>query len=238
VTVERKALGINPEPAMSHSQSQAGANRPVRALSVATLSLAALFVLLAATQRASGQNVIRVEEDWELQIGEPDLNSTGPQVLTTMSPNPDLLGTYFTLEINHRSAPTFSGGGISIHRWFGEARYASYDRVDRTTMQTSNEVVTWTQALYRENGRVYFNVINGVSSTWGPFGYSNLMRLDNTWSSDNINGYTPAVSVAESGAPYAANRVRLLKIKAIRMTFSDASVVTDNTERIVQQLVE
>jgi len=218
---------------MSHSQSRAGANRAARALSVITV-----LALLVPAQFVLGQNIIRVEEDWELQIGEPDSNSSGPQVLTTMSPNPDLTGTYFTLEFNHRSAPTFSPGGISIHRWFGEARYASYDRVDRTTMNTSNEVVTWTQALYRENGRVYFLVANGVSSTWGPFGYSNMMRLDNTWSSDNINGYSPAVSVAESGAPYAANRVRLLKIKAIRRTFSDGSVVTDNTERIVLQLIE
>jgi hypothetical protein len=229
--VVRKALGMNPEPAMSHSQCRAGRQ-------FVPAPVVVILALLSFAPSASAQNVIRVEEDWELQIGEPDPNSTGPQVLTTMSPNPDLTGTYFTLEINHRSAPTFSPGGISIHRWFGEARYASYDRVDRTTMSTTNEVVTWTQALYRDSGRVHFLVSNGLSTTWGPFGYSNLMKLDNTWSADNINGYTPAVSVAESGASYAANRVRLLKIKAIRMTMSDGTVLTDNTERIVLQLIE
>ena len=218
---------------MNHSQCCAGREFVLRAISVV-----ALLALLSSTGAAFGQNVIRVEEDWELQIGEPDANSTGPQVLTTMSPNADLSGTYFTFEINHRSAPTWSPGGISIHRWVGEARYASYDRVDRTTMQTSNEVVTWTQSLYRDSGRIYFSVTNGISTTWGPFGYSNMMRLDNAWPSDNINGYTPAVSVAHSGASYAANRVKLLKIKAIRMTMSDGSVLTDNTERIVLQLIE
>jgi hypothetical protein len=171
-------------------------------------------------------------------VGEPDPNSTGPQVLTTMSPGPDLSGTYFTLEINHRSAPTWSPGGISIHRWSGEARYASYDRADRTTMQTSNEVVTWTQVLHQDSGRLYFTVINGMSTTWGPFGYSNLLRLDRDWGTDNVNGYTPAVSVAQSGAAYAGNRVKLLKIKAIRTTLSNGSVLTDSTERIVQQLTE
>jgi hypothetical protein len=203
-----------------------------------TLSVVAVLALPSFTEPAYGQNIVRVEEDWELQVGEPDSNSTGPQVVATMSPNADLSGTHFTMEINHRSAPTWSPGGISIHRWEGAARYASFDRADRTTMQTSNEVVTWTQTLYHNSGRLNFEVFNGVSSTWGPFGYSGMMRLDTNWGQDNINGYTPAVSVAQSGAAYAGNRVQLLKIKAIRVTLSDASVITDNTERIVHQLVE
>ena len=215
------------------SQCRAGQQRITTCWLIPTILSFFLFA-----EFASAQSIIRVEEDWELQVSDPDLNSTGPQVVTTMSPNSDLLGLYFTLEINHRSAPSWSAGGISIHRWFGEGRYATYDRVDRSTMQTSNEVVTWTQALYRDNGRIYFNVLNGVSSTWGPFGYSNLMKLDNTWSADNINGYTTALSVGQSGASYAANRVKLLKINAVRTTFSDSSVITDTTPRIVLQLIE
>jgi hypothetical protein len=224
---------MNPEPAVNRTQWYAGPKMVSR-----TLSVIPILVLLSFTGPACGQNLVRVEEDWELQVGEPDPNSTGPQVVATMCPNADLSGAYFTVEINHRSAPTWSPGGISIHRWEGEARYASFDRADRTTMQTSNEIVTWTQTLYQETGRLNFQVLNGLSLTWGPFGYSGTLRLDTNWGSDNINGYTPAVSVAQSGASYAGNRVKLLKIKAVRLTFSDGSVVTDNTERIVQQLIE
>ena len=65
-----------------------------------------------------------------------------------------------------------------------------------------------------------------------------MLRLDTSWGSNNINGYTPVVSVANSGAAYAGNRIKMLKIKQIRMTLSDGTVLTDNTERIVQQLVE
>jgi hypothetical protein len=201
-------------------------------------SILAALALLASASAAQGQNVIRIEEDWSLEIGQPDPNSVGPQVLATMSPNANLLGTYFTVEINHRSAPTWSPGGISIHRWTGETRNASFDRADRTIMQTSSETVTWTQSLHQFSGRLYFTVYDGTSSTWGPFGYSNLLRLDTSWGSNNINGYTPSVSVANSGAAYAGNRIKMLKIKQIRMTLSDGTVLTDNTERIVQQLVE
>jgi hypothetical protein len=201
-------------------------------------SIFAALALLASASAALGQNVVRVEEDWSLEIGEPDTNSVGPQVLATMSPNSNLLATYFTAEFNHRSAPTWSPGGISIHRWTGETRNASFDRADRTVMQTSSEIVTWTQSLHHYNGRLYYTVFNGASSTWGPFGYSNMLRLDTSWGSNNINGYTPVVSVANSGAAYAGNRIKMLKITQIRMTLSDGTVLTDNTERIVQQLVE
>ncbi len=218
---------------MNYSLNYSGPTVLARALSVI-----ATLALLTAAEAARAQNVVRVEEDWSLEIGEPDPNSVGPQVLSTMSPNDHLTGTYFTAEFNHRSAPTWSPGGISIHRWTGETRNASFDRSDRTIMQTSSEIVTWTQSLHHYNGRLYFTVFDGVSSTWGPFGYSNLLRLDTSWGSGQINGYTPVVSVANSGAAYAGNRIKMLKITQIRMTLSDGTVLTDNTERIVQQLVE
>lgn len=199
-----------------------------------------LFALqvLPGAPAALGQDVIRVEEDWEFEICDPDSNSVGPQVLATMSPFDHLAETHFTLEINHRSAPSWTPGGISIHRWTGEWRNASFDRSDRTIMNTSNEVVTWTQALYVESGRLHFKVFNGTSTTWGSFGHSNLLKLDTSWAHGHLNGYTPAVSVAESGASYAGNRLHYIKIKQIRLTLSDSSVLTDNTERIVLQQVQ
>jgi len=229
----RKAHGMIPEPAMNYTQCYGGPRQVPRAASL--LAVLAVFFSVGA---ACGQNVVRIEEDWHLEIGEPDFNSVGPQVLTTMSPTADLSGTYFTMEINHRSAPTWTPGGISIHKWNGEARVSSFDRADRTVMDTADEVVTWTQALYVDSGKLNYKVYDGVSSTWGPFGFSNLLKLDSGWGATSINSYTPAVSVAQSGAAYAGNRVKMLKINCIRMTLSDASVLTDNTERIVQQLIE
>jgi hypothetical protein len=219
---------------MNHHLYSAGIKRVA-----AILSLLAVAVCLVPAGAALGQNnIVRVEEDWSLQIGEPDPNSVGPQLITTMSPNENLNGTYFTLEINHRSAPTWTPGGISMHRWFGEARYASFDRADRTVMGTHSETVTWTQSLYVDGGQLYYKVSNGSSSTWGPFGHSNNFKLSKSWDSPHLNGYTPEISVSQSGAAYAGNRIHLLKIVRIRTTLSDGSVLTDNTERIVQQLVQ
>jgi hypothetical protein len=203
---------------------------------VSCLAAAVLFACVSTAQAQS--NLVRVEEDWELVIGEPDANSVGPQVISTMSPNNDIYSTYFTAEFNHRSAPTWTPGGISIHRWSGEWRMGSYDRDDRSVMKTNSETVTWTQALYVDNGRLNFKLFNGVSDTWGPFGYTGLVKLDCSWGVTHLNSYTPAVSVAQSGPAYAGNRVHSLKIVRIRKTFSDGTTQTDNTERIVHQLVE
>jgi hypothetical protein len=211
-----------------------------RAVKIHFRFLTATFALLVlgAASTALAVDFIRVEEDWELVLGEPDTNSVGPQVVTTMSPNDNIGFAYFTMEVNHRSAPTWTPGGISIHRWSGEFRMGSFDRDDRTVMATNDETVTWTQALYVEAGRLHFKIMNGASTTWGPFGYSQLVKLDCSWGVLHINSYTPAVSMAHSGPAYAGNRVQTLKIKQIRYTLSDLTTFTDSTERVVHQLVE
>jgi hypothetical protein len=201
---------------------------------IRSLCLAAFMVGTGAAQ-----DVVRVEEDWELVLGGPDSNTCAPQVTTTMSPFADIYSTYFTLEINHRSSPSWTPGGISIHRWLGESRMSSYDRADRTVMCTDSETVTWTQSLFVDGtGFLTFKVFNGTSTTWGAFGYSNNVKLRMPWSDNHVNGYTPQVSAEQSGACYAGNRVVSLKIKTIRLTLSDGEVVVDTTERIVHQLLQ
>ena len=83
-----------------------------------------------------------------------------------------------------------------------------------------------------------FQIKNGSSTTWGPFGYSNAFKLHMTWLSGNLNNYTPDVSVSQSGVAYAGNRVKLLKLTEIRLTLDDGTELTDSTERIAHQLVE
>jgi hypothetical protein len=193
--------------------------------------------LLGVTVPAAAQQVVRVEEDWELVLGEPDPVIVGPQVTTTMSPTGNLDGVYFTFEINHRSLPWWTPGGLTIHQWSGEARVQSFDRSDRSVMQTSGETVSWTQILSVDGTNLTFQVKNGSSTTWGPFGYSNMFKLRTAFSGD-LSGYSPDLSVAQSGAAFAGNRVQLLRIKEVRLTLSSGQTLTDSTPRIAHQLVE
>jgi hypothetical protein len=201
--------------------------------------LALVVAMLSMVCAASAQNIVRVEEDWELVVGQPDANVCGPQIATTMSPFNDINSTYFTSEINHRSAPYWTAGGLTIHQWNGEQRIQSFDRADRAVMNTASEVVTWTQYMYLENGnRLVFEVQNGASTTWGPFGYSGLFKVKANWNQTHINGYNPALSIAQSGVTFAGNRVQSLKIKEIRLTLDDGTTFTDNTEHVAHQLLQ
>jgi len=201
-----------------------------------TFALLALVGLTWTVGAAPAHDVVRVEEDWELVIGEPDANSAGPQIACTMSPFANISDTHFTVEVNHRSVPWWSPGGVSIHQWSGEWRQQSFDRADRSVMQTNDEVVRWTQALYVESGKLTFQVKDGTSTTWGPYGFSNMFKLQTNWGVNNINSYTPDVSAALSGVAYASNRVKLLRLVQVRATLSTGTVVTDNTVRTVHEL--
>jgi hypothetical protein len=192
-----------------------------------------------AAAAAGAQDLVHVEEDWELVIATPDQNSCGPQIACAISPFGDINSTYFTLEINHRSAPYWTAGGITLHQWFGEARVQSMDRNDRGVMNTPDERVTWTTVLDVNNNVLTFEVKNGTSSTWNTFGNSGHLKLQSWyWDGGNLNNYTPDVSVSQSGVAYASNRVRSLKILEIRGTLDDGTTASDNTPRVVYQLQE
>jgi hypothetical protein len=199
-------------------------------------------VLLAAASGGAtignAWDIVHVEEDWELVVGDPDPNTAGPQIACSMSPFASISDTYFTTEINHRSVPWWAPGGISIHQWSGDWRIQSFDRADRSTMQTNDEVVRWTQSLDVNNGVLTFQVRNGTSTTWGPFGYTNMVRLQTNWGVNSINSYSPDVSVANSGVAFASNRVKSLRLVQVRATLSNGTTVTDTTTRTVHELTD
>jgi hypothetical protein len=189
-----------------------------------------------ATSLTRAQDLVHVEEDWQLVVGQPDSNTAGPQIACTMSPFADISDTYFTLEVNHQSMPYWAPGGLTIHQWSGESLVQSMNRSNRAVMQTPDETVTWTQVLDVQGGTLTFQVKNGSSTTWGDFGRSNHFKLQTSSSPSNLNAYTPGVSSARSGVAFASNRVKSLKILSIRGTLSDGTTATDNTIRVVQDV--
>jgi hypothetical protein len=64
-----------------------------------------------------------------------------------------------------------------------------------------------------------------------------MFKLRACWSGD-LSGYSPDLSVAQSGAAFAGNRVQLLRIKEVRLTLSNGQTLTDSTPRIAHQLIE
>src|SRR5262245_13872484 len=90
--------------------------------STATFSWAAslLALVLSPALASADPYVVKVEEDWELVLLEPDTAVTGPQLTCTMAPtaSPDALRVAF--DVNHASVPSFSSGGMQLQVWQGE----------------------------------------------------------------------------------------------------------------------
>jgi hypothetical protein len=209
-------------------------------LRLALMCCAALALALfpaAAFGQVSG-TVMRVEEDWEMVVTEPSTDITSPQITCLISPVGDLDGVYASLELNHGSIPDFSTGGLQLQAWNGESWITVRDYAD-TTLHHNSETVTWTTRMSLNNAeseRLRIRVINGSSTSWGAFGTDTIFRVTVTSGLANLNGYSPTVSVANSGIGFGSQRVDRLVLKRVRYyDGSDILLFEDTTQRVVHQ---
>jgi len=174
--------------------------------------------------------IIRVEEDWELVLNEPDGNVDSPQFHTIMSPEDDLYRNYAQVLWNYRETPGFTPGGVQLQSYDDDVilqrRSIEFQKLD-----TVAETLRWTQALSTDGVILTFEVLNGTSTTWGAFGRD--MRLDSSTGLSNLSTYDPAVSVESSCITYGSNRVDSMKITQVRYYGPSGLLHTDSTPRVV-----
>ena len=184
-----------------------------------------LGVSMAAAQ--SPAVAVRVEEDWELVVNSPDADSVAPQITCAISPTGRLNSIYATLELNHQSQPDFVPGGIQLLVWSGETPVSCHKHPNGAVLSNRGETVSWTQTMTLQGGNLVFEVTSGTSDTWGLFGGLGHLRASVASDLVNLNDYNPNVSVTNSGAGYAANRLQSLKLKAFRVVTSTGEVFED-----------
>src|SRR5262245_20294919 len=189
-----------------------------------------LAFLVSTTALADPPRVVSVEEHWELQIAQPDSNSSAPQTTMVMSPSGDLGGTYFLFTLNHSNVPDFVPGGMQVQQWDGTNLVEHHVAHERDTLSNDEEVITWVQRLTLEDGSLTFEIANGSSETWGSFG-GNDLTLSRPSTLTGLNGYLPAVSLNESGVSFAENRVASLVLKKL-VWVTEAGVVHEQNAPI------
>ena len=184
---------------------------------------AAAGLLSLAPPAAWGIDIVAVEEHWELNVGEPDSQRSAPQVTMVTSPVGSLEGLYFLFALNHQSHPEWSPGGMQVQLWNGHDLVASHTSQEDEALQHGDEVVKWVQRTELKDGQLTFQIVDGASATWGEFGGE---ALKFSFDSDlaNLNGYSPAISINESGVSFAGNRVRSLTLTKLRWTDSNGQV--------------
>ncbi|MGE5195452.1 MAG: hypothetical protein ACM3U2_23405 [Deltaproteobacteria bacterium] len=204
--------------------------------------IAALAVIAAAvtanglSAQTSGPDVFRIEEDWSLVVGTPDTNVDGPQVTCTISPL-DMNTAYCAFDINYYSQPSWSPGGLQIHTWDPVDPIAYSNSLKTGVMATPNETVTWTQTMTLDPNlqTVRFQVINGNSTTWGTFGgnpvlgFSGHLVLSINTSLANLNGYSPNVSLDNSGPSFGGNLVVSQMLMAVRYYDANGKLISQIT---------
>ena len=100
-------------------------------------------------------DIVAIEEHWEVEVGEPDAESSGPQVCMVMSPTGTLDGDYFVFTINHHSDPEYVPGGMQVQQWCGEDVIDSKES-STGTLHHDDEVVRWVQRTELNGGALTF----------------------------------------------------------------------------------
>jgi len=199
----------------------------------ATVAVGALALLMmAGSVWGQAGAVVRVEQDWELSVGEPDPQTDAPQVVCVISPGGDTQGVYAAFELNQQSQPVFSAGGMQLQVWEGELPLKAARAGDLLKLQAAGEHVCWTLVMELDDGQLTFQVCDGHSATWGEFGGEGL-RASVATAAAHLNGYDTQVSVRNSGVGFAPNRVHALTLKRIRTYFANGEVVEDRGEKVV-----
>lgn len=191
-------------------------------------------VLFCGRARAATSDIIRVEQDWRLVIGDPQPDVDAPQIITVFGPRNPLTGLHAVYEINHSTMPDYSEGGMQLQAWSGNSLVGYKSQFAPAELSVPNETITYTTATeVQTDGRVRMEVINGVSDTWGTFDGDRALRLRVPSSIEDLNDWDPTNSIKHSRIGYGANRIVMFKRTEIRYFNRDGLLDHTTTEDTV-----
>jgi hypothetical protein len=142
-------------------------------------------------------------------------------------------------ELNHATQPGFEAGGLQLQTWYGDSFIYSSRHMQAVSLDTPNEIITFTMAMTLSDRWLKFEIENGSSPTWGAFGKGLNGNLKQWWYSslENLNQYNPQNSVDNSRVGFASYRVKKLQLKSVRYYSGDTLVRTDDTPKVVWEYV-
>jgi len=187
-----------------------------------------------------GVDIIRIEEDWLLNIADPDPAADCPQVVTVFGPTDPSSGTHCVFELNHGTEPNFNEGGMQVQVWWGDNLVGYKTQHAPTEFYVAIEQVTYTTVIEVQNAKLNLFVTNGESVTFGNFGDSGTtsLKIQLDTARTNLNAFDPGNSIEHSRVSYGANRVNRFVRSEIRYYTASGLHHTDSTETVVHELAE
>ena len=173
--------------------------------------------------------VVRIEEDWELIVGDPAIDRAAPQVSTQMARSTSA-SRFCNFHLNSLDIPNYKQGGLQLQVWHGQDSIGVTNGVSSDVLNTSGERLTWTQYLSRDSGVLKFGISAAASQTWGDFSGLEVTVRGGSAALDN---YDATYSKNNSGVTFGANRVNSMTLLGVRKYHADGSLETDDTVRAV-----
>lgn len=192
----------------------------------------------SANPLLEGKRVIRVEEDWIIDVAVTDGNSTAPEVVTVFGPDDPNTGLHAVFELNHSTYPSFDRGGMQIQGWQGGWLLAARRHPNESELSTVVERIRFTCVTRVNDGRLTLQITNGSSATFGAFGGDRYTRVRFWTQRDNLNSYNPQHSIQHSRVTFGANRVNQYLRCELRYYTDAGEVIVDPTDVYVHRLVE
>ncbi len=209
-----------------------------RSFLLSSLGLTAAFAAGTHVRAAtSATDIIRVEEDWYIKVGDPDPDIDAPQIVTVFGPVNPITGTHAIFELNHGTQPDFAQGGMQLQCWYANSLVGYRSQHAPAELNVVDEVIKFTTAseiILTGTDRVLMEVIDGTSTSWGTFGGIRSLRLSIPTSLDDLNSFDPAHSIANSRVTFGGNRVIVYKRTAIRYYDGAGLHQTDTTDTVVE----
>lgn len=193
---------------------------------LAGIVAAIVFASAPVTAQDDGPNLVRIEEDWEFVVREPQSAINSPQITFFTCPDGADPECHFQLQMNYAARASYSSGGFRVSAVRAETMLDEARSDSRIVLSLDNDKVSWTSVMGIAEGEFLFAVKDGYGEAWGSFGGPEyLVRMPANGAVD-MSGYTPTKSLQMVDVGFGRNRVESIVLKRVRYYFSDGHVAT------------
>lgn len=222
-------------PTPTQSKHRRGRRSRLQILKCSWLLILFMGVSYLPSATAQDAPTTRIEEDWVLQVDEPDVQQNAPQIVNCLSPFDNLTKIHGVFELNHSTYWNYTPGGMQLQTWYDDQILWWDNNHNDSPLSLSDETVTYTLAMSLNDSKLTYEVLNGTSDTWGTFGDQGHLKISHSTALTELSGYSPLTSVEHAQVGFAKNRVTRFVLKEVRFYSGDDLIQTDATERIVHE---
>ncbi len=191
-----------------------------------------LLTMLHGQALAEGPELFMVEEDWEMTLNEPEPNINSPQVAFFLYPDSDHADCYFQLQMNYAAEDAYSSGGFRVGAFCNEVPVDEERSPIRQSLAWDNDHIEWTSAMAVFNGQLMFAVKDGYGMQWGHFGGPEYLVQMDDQNLHCLDHYTPQKSLESVDIGFGANRVASIRLKTVRLTYTDGHTTTIHVNQL------